>query len=56
MDRVIHISLYGNMVEYKCPNCGEIIKLHQSTVEMLKENGAEHIICENLYCDNKIKL
>lgn len=50
----ISIDLYGNMVEYKCPNCGEIMKLHESTVEILKENDKEYIFCE--CCDNKIKL
>ena len=50
----ISIYLYGNIVEYKCPNCGEIMKLHESTVEILKENGKEYIFCES--CDNKVKL
>lgn len=56
MTDCILIGLFGDMVEYKCPNCGEINKLHRSTVEILKENGKDYIFCENLYCDNKIKL
>ena len=56
MTDCIRIDLYGDMVEYKCPVCGEINKLHRSTVEILKENGKDYIFCENLYCDNKIKL
>lgn len=56
MGDVIHINLYGDIVEYKCPNCGEINKLHKSTVEILKENGKTYIFCENIDCDNKIKL
>ena len=54
MTDCILIELYGNIVEYKCPNCGEIMKYYESTVEILKENGKEYIFCEG--CDNKIKL
>ena len=50
----ISIDLYGNMVEYKCLNCGEIMKFHESTIEIMKENDKEYIFCE--CCDNKIKL
>ena len=48
------IKLYGNIIRYKCPCCGEINSYHESTIEILKENGKTYIFCEG--CDNKIKI
>ena len=48
------IRLYGNIIRYKCPCCGEIIAYHESTIEIMKENGKTYIICDE--CDNKIKI
>ena len=32
------IKLYGNIIRYKCPCCGEINSYHESTIEILKES------------------
>lgn len=48
------IKLYGNIIRYKCPCCGEINEYHESTIEMMKENGKTYIVCDG--CDNKINI
>lgn len=48
------IKLYGNIIRYKCPYCGEINSYHESTIKIIKENGKTYIFCDG--CDNKIKI
>ena len=47
-------KLYGNIIRYKCPCCGEINSYHESTIEIIKENKKTYIFCDG--CDNKIKI
>lgn len=48
------LKLYGNIISYKCPCCGEINSYHETTIKILKEKGKTYIFCNG--CDNKIKI
>lgn len=48
------IKLYGNIIRYKCPCCGEIKSYHESTIKIMKEKGKTYFFCDE--CDNKIKI